>query len=238
MGAWIFKKKLPEKIFLFFFLATFSLGAAESDIRRDATVDAIREVLPCVVNVGTENIVENRDLYEDFFHQFYDPYHRRQQQATYSLGSGVIIDEDGYILTNLHVARRARRVQVKLSEEAGGGEYETQAITGTTRTDVALLKIIPKKKGEKFKAIKFAKADDLLLGETTIALGNPFGLGGSVSRGILSSKQRAAPKTDAQLGIANWLQTDAAINPGNSGGPLINLRGELIGLNVAVVSQG
>ncbi len=208
---------------------------AETDIRRDATVDAIKEVMPCVVNVATESIgvAEARDPFEAFFRQFYGTY---QLQTRQSLGSGVIIDEDGYLLTNAHVVKHANRVQVKLSDEAGGGVYDVQPFFAVTpRADVALLKIIPKKKGEKFKAIKLAKDDDLLLGETVIALGNPFGLGGSVSRGILSSKQRAAPKANEDLGQDNWLQTDASINPGNSGGPLINLHGDLIGINVAIL---
>jgi S1-C subfamily serine protease len=98
-----------------------------------------------------------------------------------------------------------------------------------------MLKIIPRKKGEKFKAIRFAKNDDLLLGETVLALGNPFGLGESVTKGILSSKRRAAPRENEDLQMANWLQTDALINPGNSGGPLVNLRGELIGINNAIL---
>jgi S1-C subfamily serine protease len=93
-------------------------------------------------------------------------------------------------------------------------------------------------KDTRFQSVEFAKASDLLLGESVIALGNPFGLGGSVSRGILSSKQRRAPREGEKLDIANWLQTDAAINPGNSGGPLINLDGELIGISVAVHRQG
>ncbi len=208
---------------------------AETDIRRDATVDAIKAVMPCVVNVATESIgvVEPRDPFEASFRQFYGTY---QLQSRQSLGSGVIIDEDGYLLTNAHVVKHANRVQVKLSDEAGGGVYDVQPIFPVTpRADVALLKIIPKKKGEKFKAIKLAKDDDLLLGETVIALENPFGLGGSVSRGILSSKQRAAPKGNEDLGQDNWLQTDASINPGNSGGPLINLQGDLIGVNVAIL---
>jgi S1-C subfamily serine protease len=93
------------------------------------------------------------------------------------------------------------------------------------------------KPGEKFKAIKFAPDDDLLLGETVLALGNPYGLGGSVTKGILSSKNRRPSNGTEPLNVEDWLQTDAAINPGNSGGPLVNLRGELIGLNVAVYRE-
>ena len=201
------------------------------DIRRDAVVVAVEKALPCVVNIGTETIVETRDAFDDLLREFWGPYYkRRSPDRQYSLGSGVIIDEDGYVLTNLHVVRRASRVWVKLPD---GREFEAQPVKGKTSTDVALLKIVTKN-GEKFSPVKFAADDDLLLGETVIALGNPFGLGGSVSRGILSSKERRAPREGEALDVSNWLQTDAAINPGNSGGPLVNLRGELIGINVAV----
>lgn len=206
----------------------FLAGAgAETDVRRDAVVQAAEKVMPCVVNVATESVVEARNPIEELF------YGSRSHSA---LGSGVIISDDGYLLTNLHVVNRATRIQVKLSDAAGGGVYDVQHVyVVTPKQDVALLKIIPKKKGEKFKAVKFARNDDLLLGETVLALGNPFGLGESVSRGILSSKSRAPAKADQDLSMENWLQTDALINPGNSGGPLIDLRGELIGINVAIL---
>jgi S1-C subfamily serine protease len=214
------------------FVTALSLHA-ETDIRRDAVVQVVQDVMPSVVNVATESIVESRDVFDEFWRHFYGYPSRPQVRS--SLGSGVIISDDGYILTNLHVVKRANRIQVKLSDAAGGGVYDVQPVyVGTPKIDVALLKIIPKKKGEKFKAIKFARDDDLLLGETVVALGNPFGLGESVSSGILSSKRRAAPKEDADLKMENWLQTDASINPGNSGGPLVDLRGELIGINVAM----
>ncbi len=128
---------------------------------------------------------------------------------------------------------RANRITVKLTD---GREYEAKAVTSAAFSDVALLKIIAKP-GEKFSSMKFAGDDELLLGETVVALGNPFGLGGSVSRGILSSKTRRPPNMDEPLDIPDWLQIDAAINPGNSGGPLINLRGELIGIRVSLVKE-
>ena len=216
-------------------VGTTARSAAEADVRRDATVEAVEKVTPSVVNIATEEIVEYRDPFEDMFREFWGPYYRRRAPNTqYSLGSGVIIDEEGYVLTNLHVVRRANRVWVKLMD---GREYEARPIVGTTRTDVALLKL-EAKGGEKFKAVKFAKDDDLLLGETVLALGNPFGLGGSVSRGILSSKNRRASRENEPLDVADWLQTDAPINSGNSGGPLVNLKGELIGLNVAMYREG
>ena len=221
------------------FLLAGALGAfsqtAEGDIRRDATVVAVEKVMPSVVNIATETIVPQRDLFEDLFQQFYVPYHRRlPPNSQYSLGSGVVIDEAGYLLTNDHVVRRADKIGVKFC--TGTNVYNATVVASDPKSDVALLKL-NSRPGEKFKAIQFAREDDLLLGETVLALGNPFGLGGSVTRGILSSKSRVLPKEGEPLNIANWLQTDAPINMGNSGGPLVNLRGELIGINVAVLNE-
>ncbi len=206
-------------------------AAPESDIRRDATVMAIEKLMPSVVNIATETVVEQHDFYETLLREFYGV--RPRQQTSISLGSGVIIDEDGYLLTNYHVVSRATRVQVKLWD---GREFEAEPLIATPGSDVALLRI-KAKAGEKFKAIRFAKDDDLLLGETVLALGNPFGLGGSVTRGILSSKNRRPTTGNEPLNVEDWLQIDAAINPGNSGGPLANIKGELIGLNVAVYRE-
>ena len=214
---------------------SFTSLSAEPDVRRDPTVQAIEQVMPSVVNIATETIIRVRDPFEELFRGFWDPYHRRQPpNSQYSLGSGVVIDEAGYLLTNDHVVRRADKIAVKFC--TGTNVYDATVVANDPKSDVALLKLNARP-GEKFNAIKFAREDDLLLGETVLALGNPFGLGGSVSRGILSSKSRIAPKEGESLDIPNWLQTDASINLGNSGGPLVNLRGELIGINVAVLSQ-
>jgi serine protease Do len=205
------------------------------DIRRDATVEAVQRVMPAVVNIRTETIVERHDPFERLLQDFWGPYYRqRGPETTYSLGSGVIIDEEGWVLTNFHVVNRATRVFIRTAD---GREFEAERVVGTSYTDVALLRIKNPPK-ELFPTIKFAADDDLLLGETVIALGNPFGLGGSVSRGILSSKSRRPPMENAPLEVEDWLQTDAAINPGNSGGPLVNLRGELVGVSVAVYRDG
>lgn len=212
--------------------AGFAASAnADADIRRDATVQAIELVSPCVVNIATETVIPYHDFYDELLREFYGAHSvPTREQRSISLGSGVIIDEDGYIVTNFHVVRRATRVQVKLWD---GREYDADPLWSIQGSDVALLKIRCKP-GEKFKAIKFAADDDLLLGETVLALGNPYGLGNSVTKGILSSKNRRPSTGDEPLEVQDWLQTDATINPGNSGGPLVNLRGELIGLNVAV----
>lgn len=211
-------------------------AAPSADIRRDATVLAVERVMPAVVNIATRTWVDRESAYERRLREFYG--YQRRPEANYARGSGVVIDEDGYVLTNSHVVGDADDIWVQFydSDEA----IPAKRVELSQSKDVALLKLNPKQP-RKFRAVKFAKDDDLLLGETVIALGNPFGLGGSIAKGILSSKSRrpsTALPAGESLDIADWLQTDAAINPGNSGGPLVNLRGELIGLNVAVLSPG
>ncbi|MBT5928531.1 MAG: trypsin-like serine protease, partial [Verrucomicrobia bacterium] len=209
---------------------------ANDEVRRDATVRAVEKVMPSVVNIRTEILIERKDFYYDLLWEYFGSYYRgRPAESTYSLGSGVIIHESGYVLTNAHVINRASRVEVILQD---GTRYDAEPIAGMRSSDVALLRIRDEKPLPKFQSIGFASEGDLMLGETVIALGNPFGLGSSVSRGILSSKNRRPPMDDEPLEIEDWLQTDAAINPGNSGGPLINLAGEMIGLNVAVFKEG
>jgi len=211
------------------------LGAQEPDIRRDATVNAVEMVMPSVVNIATKGSesVQVQDPFERMRRQMWgeQPY---DEYEYLSFGSGVVIDETGYLLTNDHVIRGANQIQVRFG--TGTNDYEAVVVKSDPKTDVALLKL-KAKPGEKFRAIKMAKEDDLLLGETVLALGNPLNLGGSVTRGILSAKSRSAAQVGEQLPEGNLLQTDAAINPGNSGGPLVDLKGELIGINVSVAEN-
>lgn len=205
-----------------------------ADPRRDATVIAVERIMPSVVNIATRTWVEREHPYERLWRQYYG--YQRQPEATYSRGSGVVVNEDGYVLTNTHVVADADDIWVKFFDEEE--PIPAERVVLSKAKDVAVLKLKPKTP-RKFRPVPFARDDDLLLGETVIALGNPFNLGASISRGILSSKSRRLPSelpAGETLDIADWLQTDASINPGNSGGPLINLRGELIGLNVAVLS--
>jgi len=206
-------------------------GSEGVDIRRDATVVAVEKVMPSVVNIATKNILPVRDPFEEFYRQFYG---RKSDDTPYSLGSGVVIDEAGYLLTNDHVIRRADKIAVKFA--TGTEVYDATIVASDPKSDIALLKLNGRP-GEKFHAIKLATEDDVLLGETVMALGNPFGLGGSVTRGILSSKTRRVAREGEPLVIQDCLQTDAAINPGSSGGPLVNLRGELIGINDQYVPE-
>jgi serine protease Do len=220
-------------IYIAVFLSFSARAAEQPDIRRDATVTAVEATMPSVVNISAKTVVQRRGYFYDWWRDNWAPFYQELPPQT-SAGSGVIIDEDGYVLTNVHVVEDANEISVKLSDNR---VLPAEVLAGTRRSDVALLKI-QGKPGEKFKPIKLAGDNDLLLGETVIALGNPFGLGGSVSKGILSSKTRRATPTDDPMDMEDWLQTDAAINPGNSGGPLINLKGELIGLNVAIYREG
>ena len=218
-------------------LALGEITPGADNIRKTPVVQAVSKTLSSVVNIRTETVVEVRDPFTELFQDFWNPYYRQpRQDVRRSLGSGVVIHAEGYVLTNDHVVRRATKIRVKFAD---GREFEADRVAYDQRSDLALLKIkVPKGLDNKFQTIKFGRDSDLLLGETVIALGNPFGLGGSVSQGILSSRDRQAPREREILDIENWLQTDAAINPGNSGGPLINLNGELIGINVAVHRKG
>ena len=214
-------------------LSPWSFAAAEPDPRRDAVVEAVEKVLPSVVNIGTKTRLERRGWYYDWWRDNWAPF-SQELPARESAGSGVMIDEAGYVLTNVHVVEGATEIWVRVGDRV----IQAEPMVVSPRTDIALLRLRAKP-GEKFKAAKFAQDDDLLLGETVLALGNPFGLASSVSRGILSSKTRTGPaEDDERLQLRDWLQTDASINPGNSGGPLVNLRGEVIGINVAILREG
>lgn len=209
-------------------------GAESSSVSvdswQDPVVSVVQRVLPAVVNISTERIVARafRDPFEDFWRQFWGQPPRAPEGA-HSLGSGVIVDEEGWIVTNFHVTRRASKIRIQL---AGGSTYDAQFISGDERNDLALLKIEPT---NSLVAVEIAADREPLLGETVIAVGNPFGLDHTVTRGIISAKNRRY--TAGDVTFEDIIQTDAAINPGNSGGPLINLRGELVGINMAILSQ-
>lgn len=164
---------------------------------------------------------------DDFFKRFYDNAPQGDIKRT-SLGSGFIISKDGYIVTNNHVVDKASEIKVKLLNEE---EYEAKVIGKDKKTDLALIKIDPKK--DDLKPARFGKSDNLMVGEWVVAIGNPFGLSNSVTAGIVSAQGRhlnAGPYDD-------FIQTDASINPGNSGGPLINLDGEVVGVNTAIIAR-
>lgn len=215
-------------------------GAPASVNRRTPVVEAVEKALPSVVNIGTERIV--KVVYRDPFFNFRSlaqgglipsdalPPPVMRERLKHSLGSGVVVDENGYILTNYHVIEQASKIRVGLEDET---TYDAVLLAGDPLNDLALLKITPTKP---MRAIEFAKDDDLMLGETVIALGNPFGFSQTVTAGVLSGINREARYRDRVV-YRDILQTDAAVNYGSSGGPLVNLDGEMIGLNVQILQD-
>ena len=203
--------------------------------RPDSFADLAERLSPSVVNISTSQNVEAPDTpappiprgspFEDLFRDFFDRNQRGPRQVS-SLGSGFVITEDGFIVTNNHVIENADEIVVNFAD----GSSLPAELRGTDpKTDIALLKVEPE---EPLPAVSFGSSERMRVGDWVIAIGNPFGLGGSVSAGIISARDRdinAGPYDD-------FIQTDAAINRGNSGGPLFNLEGEVIGVNTAIIS--
>ncbi len=220
-----------------------SVPSVPSDIN---FVDIVKEEKPAVVNIYTTQVVKHagrkgfkqpgpspfpfggeEDPFKDFFERFFGEI-PPQEIPRQSLGSGFLIDKDGYILTNNHVVERADKIKVTLGN---GKEYDAKLIGTDQKTDIALVKIDAK---EDLPVVRIGDSDMLEVGEWVIAIGNPFGVGQSVTAGIVSAKGRvigAGPYDD-------FIQTDASINPGNSGGPLINTKGEVVGINTAIFTAG
>ena len=199
-----------------------------------------KKVRPLVVNISTTQVSEGRggqqefgnpfgedDPFNDFWKRFFGGPVPRGPQRQRSLGSGFIIDADGSILTNNHVVENAQKILVKLSDDQ---EYEAKVVGRDPKTDIAIIKVNTK---TALTAASLGDSDTLEVGEWVMAIGNPFGLDSTVTSGIVSAKGRHI----GQGPYDNFIQTDASINPGNSGGPLINLRGEVVGINTAIFSR-
>lgn len=190
----------------------------------------LEEVVPTVVNIATEGFVEQsaHPFFSDpFFSQFLEMPQRRSRRKTQSLGSGVIVDAgNGLVLTNAHVIDNAQKITVNLLD---GREFKAEVVGSDPETDIAVIKIA----SDDLIGINLAESNDLRVGDFVIAIGNPFGLGQTVTSGIVSALGRSG------LGVTGYedlIQTDASINPGNSGGALVNLNGRLVGLNTAIYS--
>jgi len=192
----------------------------------------VHRVTPSVVNVYAAKIVANRNPFLDdpIFRRFFDlPGGTPREQVQRSLGSGVIVDASGLVVTNNHVIEGADQVKVALADKR---EFEAEVVLKDARTDLAVLRL--KDGRERFQAIDLGNSDELQVGDLVLAIGNPFGVGQTVTHGIVSALART------QVGITDFqffIQTDAAINPGNSGGALFDLGGRLIGLNTAIFSR-
>jgi len=203
--------------------------------------DLAERVKPAVVNISTTKIYKGRSgsvspfgrlpfgspFRDDFFERFFGDIPQREFKQR-SLGSGFLISSDGYIFTNNHVVEQTDKILVKVSD---GKEYEAKIIGADAKTDIALIKIKPE---NNLPFVDIGDSDALRVGEWVVAIGNPFGLEQTVTAGIVSAKGRV-------IGAGTYddfIQTDASINPGNSGGPLVTLRGEVIGINTAIVASG
>jgi Do/DeqQ family serine protease len=189
----------------------------------------VKRVAPAVVNVYAARVVENRNPFmnDPFFRQFFGTVPR--EQVLRSLGSGVIVDPSGLVVTNYHVIEGASEVKVALADKR---EFDAEVVLKDERSDLSVLRL--KGTHERFPVLEFADSDALAVGDVVLAIGDPFGIGQTVTHGIVSAVART------QLGISDYrffIQTDAAINPGNSGGALVDLSGRLVGINTAIYSR-
>ena len=191
----------------------------------------LAKITPAVVNIATEGRIQAQQnpLFADpFFRHFFGLPNRPLERKTQSLGSGVIVDaEQGLVLTNNHVIANAVQITVTLRD---GRHFEAELVGSDPETDVAVIKIPPNNLSD----IAAANSDRLRVGDFVVAIGNPFGLGQTVTSGIISALSRSGLGIE---GYEDFIQTDASINPGNSGGALVNLRGELVGINTAIFSR-
>src|ERR1700747_1975348 len=200
----------------------------------------VNKVEPAVVNIPTTQVLERKqskkrrsqpydqeDPMQDFFDRFFDGRQDGPPQAERSLGSGVIVDKRGYILTNNHVVEQATKIQVQLNGDTT--RYTAKVIGVDEDTDLAVIKIDA---GKELHFAKLGNSDGVQVGDWVLAIGSPFGLKAPVTGGIISAKDR----TNIGQQFQRFLQTDAAINPGNSGGPLVDLSGEVVGINTAIIT--
>ena len=217
-------------------------GVALAEALQMGFVDVAQQVRPAVVHLGTiqraktrrgPNLPQGNDdpFFRDFFNQFFgsEGPDSRSEFRRPGLGSGVIIDKRGLVLTNFHVVKGADEILIRLSDKR---EYRGQIMGTDPKTDLAVVKFQP---DHELTVATLGNSDALRVGEWAIAIGNPFGLDQTVTVGVISATGRS------DVGIAtyeNFIQTDASINPGNSGGPLVNLKGQVIGVNTAIVAAG
>jgi len=191
----------------------------------------VQRVQPAVVNVFATKVVQNRNpLMDDpIFRRFFGVPGNQPEQMQRALGSGVMVDPSGLVVTNVHVIEGADQVKVSLSDKR---EFEAEIVLKDPRSDLAVLRL--KDVHEKFPKLDFDNSDELMVGDVVLAIGNPFGVGQTVTHGIISALART------QVGITDYqffIQTDAPINPGNSGGALVDMNGKLAGINTAIYSR-
>ena len=219
---------------LFFLLVVFNFLYAQAKAVPSSFADLADKLMPSVVNISTTQTVRTSSNQFPFqfppgspFGEMFKDFERPTERKASSLGSGFIIKEDGTVITNNHVIADAEDILIR----AGDKEYNAEVIGADPYMDLAVLKIKTK---DKFKPVSFGDSNKARVGDWVVAIGNPFGLGGTVTSGIISARNR-------QIGLTRYedfIQTDASINQGNSGGPLFNLKGEVIGVNTAIIAPG
>ncbi len=231
-------KLLKHPLFFFIVAAvlSFPLSKALSHGSSESISPTVKRLTPSVVNISTTNVIKaspfalpsQDEYFKKFFEKFFSDQMPGREFRNKGLGSGFIMSSDGYIITNNHVVRKAEEIEVILE---GGRKYTAKIVGTDPATDLALLKVDPQ---GPLPAVEMGDSSALAIGDGVFAIGNPFGLGHTVTAGIVSAKGRA-------LGIGrydNFIQTDAAINPGNSGGPLFDYEGRVVGVNTAVMARG
>ena len=224
--------KLLNKILIIFIIFNFSY--ANSKPVPESFADLADQLMPSVVNISTTQTVRTTTNQFPFqfppgspFGEMFKDFERPTERKASSLGSGFIIDTKGTVVTNNHVISGADDILVRVGDK----EYKAKVIGADPYMDIAVLKIETK---DKFKPVNFGDSDKARVGDWAVAIGNPFGLGGTVTAGIISARNRDINLTRYD----DFIQTDASINQGNSGGPLFNLKGEVIGINTAIIAPG
>ena len=198
----------------------------------NSVADIAEKVGPAVVNIDTVRMVTTQlpsfqdPIFERFFGRDFEEFRRAIPQK--GTGSGFIINQEGYVLTNEHVVRKADNIKVTLSD---GREFDGEVIGSDVTSDMAIVKI----KADHLPSVTLGNSDELRVGEIVIAIGNPYGLQQTVTMGVVSAKGRSIPAGTQGQVYRNFIQTDTAINPGNSGGPLLNIKGEVVGINTAII---
>ena len=219
---------------IIFLIIIFNFSSLSAKPVPESFADLAEKLMPSVVNISTTQTVRTTTNQFPFqfppgspFGEMFKDFERPTERKASSLGSGFVIDEDGIVITNNHVVANAEDIFVRVGEK----EYEAKVIGADPYMDIAVIKIKTK---DKFNPVSFGDSSKARVGDWVVAIGNPFGLGGTVTSGIISARNR-------QIGLTRYedfIQTDASINQGNSGGPLFNMKGEVIGINTAIIAPG
>jgi serine protease Do len=221
-------KNLTAVLALLGLSVSTAASAAPLPSRRSDVVEVVEKVAPAVVNIAAEQMVRRRSgMWDDFFFGL-DPRPRREKAQ--SLGSGAIIDAKGIILTNDHVISGASRI---IATTKSGTELECEVVGSDADNDLAVLRV--KNAPASLPTLKLGTSSDILIGETIVAIGNPFGFSNTVTAGVVSALGRTVRGNDNQRVYTDFIQIDAPINPGNSGGPVVNIQGDMIGIATAII---